>query len=82
LEFSSVFSVAVSVNNIFGLGTGFLPSNSPAGFFAPDEDTGVYLMVAPLSRGQHTIHFSANTVDASDALDITYLMTVAKSSDH
>ena len=27
LEFSSVFSLTVSVNNIFGLGTGFLPSD-------------------------------------------------------
>jgi hypothetical protein len=82
LEFSSVFSLTVSVNNIFGLGTGFLPSNSPVGFFAPDEDTGVYLMVAPLARGQHTIHFSATTVDASGALDVTYLITTTGSANH
>ena len=55
--------------------TGFLP----AGTYGPSVDDGIYLMLAPLSRGQHTIHLtSASTGSALGdfALDVTYHLTI------
>jgi len=40
---------------------------------SPAAEDGVYLMVAPLSAGKHTIHFTV-----LGYLDITYRITVAK----
>jgi len=42
------------------------------GSVSPAATDGVWLMVAPLDAGKHTIHFSA----ASPGLDITYHLTV------
>ena len=44
---------------------------------------GVYLMLAPLSVGQHTVRFTGNIVDSTETvifgLDITYMITVTPS---
>jgi hypothetical protein len=44
---------------------------------------GVYLMLAPLSAGQHMVHFTGNIVDSAGTvifgLDITYMITVTRS---
>ncbi len=40
---------------------------------APAAEDGVFLMVAPLSAGEHTIHFGVEGY-----LDITYVLTVLK----
>ena len=40
---------------------------------SPAAEDGVYLMLAPLSAGQHTIHFTVQ-----GGLDITYELTVLK----
>ncbi len=43
----------------------------PAGTYGPSVSDGYYLMLAPLSAGKHTIHFTAG-----DYLDVTYHITV------
>lgn len=42
------------------------------GWYGPAVSDGYYLMLAPLSAGQHTIHFAV-----ADFLDVTYHVTVA-----
>ena len=66
-EQSSVFSVTVPEGNLLGLNPGT---------YAPCLDDGYYLLLAPLSRGQHTIHFTAENADHSFSLDVTYHLTV------
>ena len=51
---------------------GLCPDLLPADSYGPSVSDGYYLMLAPLSAGQHTIHFSAGTF-----LDVTYHITVA-----
>jgi len=55
-------------NNIWGI---------PAGTYGPTVDDGVYLMLAPLSAGAHTIHFTVAAPDGTFSLDVTYNLTVA-----
>jgi hypothetical protein len=50
---------------------------APAGETAPAVADGFYLMLAPLSVGQHTIHFHGTFPDFPFTLDITYILTVA-----
>jgi hypothetical protein len=66
-EQSSVFSVTVPEGNLLGL---------DPGTYAPCVDDGYYLMLAPLSRGQHTIHFTAETAGQEFSLDVTYHLTI------
>lgn len=62
-------------NNLLGL---------PEGTTSPAVSDGYFVMLAPLSRGQHTIHFTGAIVftveedgfDFSFSLDITYRITV------
>lgn len=43
--------------------------------YGPSVDDGIYLMLAPLPAGQHTIHFTA--AGATDpSVDVTYHLTV------
>jgi len=39
-------------------------------------DDGVYVMLSPLSRGSHTLHFTATLPQFKFTLDITYYLTV------
>jgi hypothetical protein len=71
---------------------GPLPNNSvfqdpvhfPAGTTSPSVSDGYFLLLAPLSAGSHTIHFSGSVVftlaqdgfDFRFSLDITYHLTV------
>jgi hypothetical protein len=60
------------------------PENSiwlPPGIYGPSVDDGYWLMLAPLSVGQHTIHFTAAQADGSWATDVTYHLTVADHSE-
>lgn len=61
-----------------------LPDNNfmgqPAGLFTPNVDNGYYVMVRPLSRGQHVLRIQAINSDASWSLDVTYHLTVAPSA--
>jgi hypothetical protein len=63
---SPMFQFTAPANNVLGVepGTGFSVAN------------GVYLMLAPLSVGEHTIHFGGTYIDANFTLDITYHVTV------
>jgi hypothetical protein len=65
------YLVTLPENNI----TGFLP----AGTYGPSVDDGIYLMLAPLTRGSHTIHFtsaSTGSVLGDFALDVTYHLII------
>jgi hypothetical protein len=64
---SAVFSVTVPEGNLLGL---------DPGTYAPCVDDGYYLMLPPLSRGQHTLHFTAETADQGFSLEVTYHLTV------
>jgi hypothetical protein len=66
-EESSLFSVVLPADNIFGLPEGFL--------LDPCADAGYYLIVRPLPPGEHTIEFAGSLGDFS--LDVTYQITVA-----
>ena len=66
-EESAVFTAMLPEGNLFGL---------DAGDYAPCLDNGYYLMLWPLSKGQHTIHFTGETADHSFSLDVTYHLTV------
>jgi len=66
-EQSAVFSVTLPANNIYGI---------DAGTSAPCVDEGFYLLLAPLARGEHTIHFTSDHVFFGTVLDITYHLTV------
>jgi len=48
----------------------------PAGDYAPCVDDGYYLMLDPLKKGQHTIHFTGTNGDHSFSLDVTYHINV------
>src|SRR5215472_9058485 len=47
----------------------------PVGTTAQSVDDGIYLLLPPLSVGEHTIHFAA-TVEGVGTLDTTYFITV------
>ncbi len=51
----------------------------PAGTYGPCVDDGIWLMLAPLPAGEHTIHFTAgSTAWGPFALEVTYHLTVLK----
>jgi hypothetical protein len=64
---SSMFAFTVPEENVLGVaaGTGFAVSN------------GVYLMLSPLSVGEHVVHFGGTFLNFDFTLDITYHITVA-----
>ncbi|HEX2914695.1 MAG TPA: hypothetical protein VH186_28095 [Chloroflexia bacterium] len=67
---SPVFSFTLPEDNIYG---------QPAGDYYPVVGDGVYLMLAPLSVGTHTIHFHGESSlpdGSSFILDITYHLMV------
>jgi hypothetical protein len=66
---SPEFDLVLTADNIFG---------APAGTYTPGAADGVYLMLAPLSRGQHTIHFHADFTGTSNVVDATYFLTVGR----
>ena len=63
---SSVFSLQLSADNVFG---------APAGTYEPAVADGYYLLVTPLTRGQHTIHFKG-TANFGFTTEATYNLTV------
>jgi len=70
-EQSPVFSFVLPVDNAFGD-----PALSGLTSY-PTVDAGIYLMLAPLSAGQHTIHFHAEeTSPVTFVEDVTYNLTV------
>ena len=65
---SPVFSITVPDDAIFGIPL--------TGTFTPQVSDGYWLMVAPLSAGEHTIHFAATT-NLGFTVEVTYHLTVA-----
>jgi len=63
---STVFSLLLPADNLFGL---------PAGAYAPAVADGYYLLLAPLPPGPHTITFGG-TDGVGFSQDITYHITV------
>ena len=49
---------------------------APAGSTSLSVADGVYVMLAPLSAGQHTLHFHGEAPAFHFVLDITYHITV------
>jgi hypothetical protein len=65
------FMVEVPEDDIWGMvSMGLTP-----GTHGPSVDDGYYLMLAPLSKGKHTIHFTGGVGDWFH-LDVTYHLTV------
>jgi hypothetical protein len=60
---------------------GPLPENNilgaPAGATSLAVDAGYYLFLAPLSPGEHVIHFGGTLDEFGFSIDTTYLITVA-----
>jgi hypothetical protein len=72
VQSSRMFSLTVPNNNVFDL-WGY---PTPAGTYFPSVADGYYLMLAPLSEGQHTIHWHGAINDFGYFPDITYNLTV------
>jgi hypothetical protein len=66
-EASTVFTVDLPDNNIFGVAHGG---------YGPNVDDGFYLLLPPLPVGQHTIHFHGSLPRFYSTLDVTYNLTV------
>jgi hypothetical protein len=66
LEKSTLFSVTLPDNNIYGLPAGFVLS--------PSVDEGYYIALQPLTPGHHTLHFHADWAPAPQ--EVTYDLTV------
>ena len=62
---SVFFAVRLGPNNLLGL--------EPGSLLAPAADAGYYLIVPPLSRGVHTIHFGGT---GGSVVDVTYQLRV------
>lgn len=56
-------------SDIFGESVG-------AGTYFPSVDDGYYVMIKPLTLGNHTLHFHGTVAALSFTLDITYHLTV------
>jgi hypothetical protein len=67
LEVSTPFAFHLGGDNVFGV---------PAGVYYPAIDSGYYVMLPPLSPGQHTIHFAGTIGFFGFSLDVTYNLTV------
>jgi hypothetical protein len=67
LEQSMPFSLHLPADNILGV---------PAGIYYPAVDSGYYVLLPPLSAGQHTIHWAGSITFFSLSLDVTYNITV------
>jgi hypothetical protein len=67
LEESTPFSLHLPADNILGV---------PAGVYYPAIDSGYYVLLAPLSAGQHTIHWAGTLTFFPLSLDVTYNITV------
>jgi hypothetical protein len=78
-EHSPVFEVTLPADNMFGM-------PSLAGHYDQTVDDGIYLMLEPLDKGEHTIRIRGSLPDATIhgmaftafSVDVTYHLTVTK----
>jgi hypothetical protein len=54
----------------------FFGRDAPAGTMSPAVDAGVYLLLASLSVGRHTIHFGGTFDQLGFSIDTTFNITV------
>jgi hypothetical protein len=66
---ASIFAVTLPDTNIFGL---------PGGPYHPCVQTGYFLMINPLSKGQHVLHFKGETADHGLLVELTYNINVGQ----
>lgn len=66
LEHSSLFSVSLPADNVFGV---------PAQVLSPSADEGYYGFVEPLAPGSHTVHISSSS-GCGVTEDVTYTLNV------
>ena len=72
---SPAFGFTIPDDNFFtALGEG----NFTGGAYFPGVDDGVYVMLAPLPRGHHLLHFHAAIPTYNFTLDITYHLAVGR----
>jgi len=67
LEESTPFNLHLPADNILGV---------PVGVYYPAVDSGYYVLLPPLSAGQHTIHWAGTLTFFPFSLDVTYNITV------
>jgi len=78
-EESALFRVVLPVDNILGVEGGTGPGQAPGLVMDPSGDAGFYLMLKPLSPGDHTVRFSGRVPRPGRpdfTVDITYRLTV------
>jgi len=74
---SDVFEVALPKNNVFDAPcTGANLGDVPAGIYSPAVDEGFYVLLDPLSVGNHTLHFHAENTSQGFTQDVTYNLNV------
>jgi hypothetical protein len=73
---SDVFATIVPTDNIFNAPCGG-PGTVPAGVYSPSVDDGYYVLLKPLSVGNHSLHIHAEVPSQSFVLDVTYNLTIA-----
>ena len=67
LEQSNPFALQLPTDNILGV---------PRGVYYPTIDSGYYVLLTPLSPGQHTIQFAGGIGFFGFSLDVTYHITI------
>jgi hypothetical protein len=72
---SKAFAVALPEDSLFDAPCASA-GGVPAGVYSPAVDDGIYVRLAPLKTGQHTLNFQAENPTAGFDLDVTYHLTV------
>ena len=72
---ATVFAVALPEDNQFDAPCATL-GGVPAGIFSPAAGDGFYVLLDPLKKGKHTLHFHAEMPAGTLNQDVTYNLTV------
>jgi hypothetical protein len=71
---SPIFNVQLPPGNVFGADE----TQVPELVLSPSAEQGYYLFVRPLSRGTHTLHWTASGCTPGGSQDITYHLKVGR----
>jgi hypothetical protein len=69
---SPLFEFTLPENNLFQ----FFGLDAPGGTTSPAVDAGIYVLLTPLSGGQHTIHVGGTFDELGFSIDTTFEITV------